>query len=167
LAAAAVGRELDVPAREIAAGMAAYGAVGGRANVIETDYIRIINDCYNANPNSMTAAILSLANLPGRKVALLGDMMELGRTSEALHREIGVLTVQQGIDCVICCGARADAIYKGIISTGEKREAWHFPMKEALLSVLPSLIRKGDNVLVKASHGMHFEELVEELRQLQ
>lgn len=166
LAAAAVGRELGVDDAQISAGIAQYGAVGGRSNLVATGYIRIINDCYNANPNSMAAALRALSELAGRKVAILGDMMELGQASEQLHREIGTLAVQQGIDCLICCGPQAESIYKGLIATGEKREAWFFPMKEALLSVLPSLIHAGDNVLVKASHGMHFETLVAELEKL-
>jgi UDP-N-acetylmuramoyl-tripeptide--D-alanyl-D-alanine ligase len=114
----------------------------------------------------MRAAISSLSTLEGRKVALLGDMFELGEESDNLHREIGEFAARCGIDCLICCGQKAECIYKGLISTGAEIEAWHFPLKGALLNVLPSLIREGDNVLVKASHGMHFEDLVQALEAL-
>lgn len=166
LAAVSVGKVFDISDEAIAAGLSKYEPVGGRANVQKTGYITVINDCYNANPNSMTASILSLATAPGRKVAILGDMGGLGRGEENLHRAIGVLAAKEGIDSVICCGRLAEFFYKGVISTGLGTEAWHFPMKEALFSVLPSLIREGDTVLVKASHFMKFEEVVEELKKL-
>jgi len=167
LAAAAIGSQLGIGEDKIISGLKKYAAVGGRADVQKTDYITIINDCYNANPNSVTASLLSLCTLEGRKVAILGDMKELGRKSRDLHREIGVLAGKSGLDCLICCGNMAEFIYKGLISTGSDTcQAWNFPMKEALFSVLPSLIKEGDTVLVKASHSMHFEEIVEELKKL-
>ncbi len=166
LPAAVIGRYLGLTDEEISLGLLNFSTVGGRAHVIDTGYITIIDDCYNANPNSVTAAVLSLCSLEGRKVAILGDMLNLGRDSDELHRGIGILAGESGVDCLICCGAQAEYIYKGLISTGLEIEAWHFPLKDAFLSVLPSLIRKGDNVLVKASHGMHFEEISEELKKL-
>jgi UDP-N-acetylmuramoyl-tripeptide--D-alanyl-D-alanine ligase len=166
LPAAVIGRYLGLTDEEIRLGLLNFSTVGNRANIIDTGYITIINDCYNANPNSVTASILSLCSLEGRKVAILGDMLELGRNSDELHRGIGILAGKSGVDCLICCGARAESIYKGLISSGVEIEAWHFPLKDAFFSVLPSLIKKGDNVLVKASHSMHFEEIVEELKKL-
>ncbi len=167
LAAAAVGSCLGIEPCDIRAGLSKYAPVGGRANVEHTGYITVINDCYNANPNSVTASLKSLAFLSGRRVAILGDMNELGKNSDDLHRSIGLLAGELGIDCLICCGRKAEFIYKGHISGGTSLEAWYFPLKEALFSVLPSLIKKNDTVLVKASHSMHFEEIVEELRKLQ
>lgn len=166
LPAAAVGRALGLTDSEIARGLLRYAPVGGRACVLDTGYIRLIDDCYNANPNSMAAAVRSLAGLEGRRVAILGDMLELGRDTNDLHREIGVLAHESGLDCLICCGRKAEFIYKGLISTGSEMEAWHFPLKDALLDVLPSLIRRGDTVLVKASHGMHFEAFTKALKEL-
>ncbi len=166
LPAAAIGKELGLSDEEIRLGLLNYAPVGGRASIVDTGFITLINDCYNANPNSVTASILSLCTLEGRKVAILGDMMELGRESDALHRGIGILAGKSGVDCLICCGARAESIYKGLISSQIEIEAWHFPLKDALLSVLPSLIKKSDNVLVKASHSMHFEEITDALKKL-
>jgi UDP-N-acetylmuramoyl-tripeptide--D-alanyl-D-alanine ligase len=166
LPAAAIGRELGLTGEEIRLGLLSYAAVGGRANIADTGYITLIDDCYNANPNSVTASLLSLCSLEGRRVAILGDMKELGRNTNELHREIGIFAAKSGVDCLICCGEKAEFIYKGWISSGCEIEAWHFPLKDALFAVLPSLIKKGDNVLVKASHSMKFEEITEELRKL-
>lgn len=166
LPAAVIGRYLGLTDEEIRLGLLNFSTVGSRANIIDTGYITLIDDCYNANPNSVTAAINSLCALEGRKVVILGDMLNLGRDSDALHRGIGILAGKSGVDCLICCGAQAEHIYKGLISSGVEIEARHFPLKDAFFSVLPSLIKKGDNVLVKASHGMHFEEITEALKKL-
>lgn len=166
LAAAAIGRALDISDKDITAGVMDYVPVEGRANVIDTGYITVIDDCYNANPNSVSAALMSLSILPNRKVAILGDMFELGKNSKNLHREIGICAGHNGIDSLICCGNHAEFTYKGMIASGCQKESWFFPMKDSLYSVLPSLIKQGDVVLVKASHGMHFEEIVEELKKL-
>ena len=166
LPAAAVGHILGLTGEEIAKGLLTYAPVGGRANIKDTGFIRIINDCYNANPNSAAASLTSLSAVPGRRVAILGDMKELGASSRELHRSIGVLSGQLGIDCLICLGEEAEFIYKGFISGGFDTEAWYFPLKDALFSVLPSLIKKDDTVLVKASHSMGFDEVVKELENL-
>ena len=166
LCAACAAHTLGVSDEDIEKGLLSYETVGGRANVEDTGFVTIINDCYNANPNSMTASIASLCSLEGRKVAILGDMKELGSDSRELHRRIGVIAEDCGVGCLICLGEEAEFIYKGFISTGTEREGWHFPLKDAFFSVLPSLIKKGDTVLVKASHSMKFEEIVEELRKL-
>ena len=166
LPAAAAAKLLGLTDEEIAKGLLTYAPVGARASVEETGYVRIINDCYNANPNSMAASLTSLAGIEGRRVAILGDMKELGAKSHDLHRSVGVLAGQLEIDSLICLGEEAEYIYKGFISGGFETEAWHFPMKEAFFSVLPSLIKKGDTVLVKASRSMEFEEVVKEIREL-
>ncbi len=165
-AAAAVGRSLGLTDEEIRLGLLNYKPVGARANVVDTGYITLIEDCYNANPNSMAASIASLCALEGRKVAIFGDMLELGAGSDDLHRSIGVLAAESGIDCLICVGAKAEYIFKGLVSTGREIEAYHFPLREALLERLPSLIKRGDNVLVKASNGMRFAELADALKKL-
>ena len=114
----------------------------------------------------MAASLASLAAASGRRAAILGDMKELGAQSHELHRSIGVLAGQLGIDSLICLGEEAEYIYKGFISGGFDTEAWYFPLKEALFSVLPSLIKRDDTVLVKASHSMGFDEVVKELESL-
>jgi len=165
LAAAAVGRELGVTDVQIAAGLGRYAAVGGRANVIETGRLRVINDCYNANPNSMSASLRSLAGLAGRRVAVLGDMKELGQASAELHRGIGRLAAELEIDLLLITGPEAEAICAGAREAG-MQNAVYFPDKAALEAALPGLLADGDSVLVKASHGMHFETIVDVLRGL-
>ena len=165
LAATAIGRLLGLTDEEIRRGLRSYEPVGGRSNVRHTDFLTVIDDCYNANPNSMAAALSSLAALPGRKVAILGDMKELGSDSAALHRETGALAGELGIDCLITCGDLAAHIYEGFVACAGA-QARHFPSKEQLFSALPSLIQKGDTVLVKASRSMAFETIVDALIQL-
>ncbi|MBQ1252338.1 MAG: UDP-N-acetylmuramoyl-tripeptide--D-alanyl-D-alanine ligase [Firmicutes bacterium] len=162
LAAAAVSKELGLTDEEIANGLLGYKAVGGRANVTDTGKYTVINDCYNANPNSVRAALTSLAGLNGRKVAILGDMFELGADSDALHESVGVFAAEKGIDLLICCGENSKHLYQGFIKTTDK-ESYHFTNRDTMIATLPTFLEKGDNILVKASHGMHFDAVVEAL----
>lgn len=167
LAAAAVGDRLGLSGAELASGLRSYRPVGSRSGVIDTGYITIIDDCYNANPHSMGAALRSLASLGGRRVAVLGDMKELGDKSNELHREIGLLAGELRIDCIICCGEKAEFIFKGYIASRFGGESYHFPFKDILPERLHELINPRDTVLVKASHSMKFEELVDALSKLE
>lgn len=160
LAASAVGHKLGLTPEEIACGLMNFENVGKRADIVETGFLRIIDDCYNANPNSVKAALDSLTELDGRRVAILGDMGELGDSSAELHAEVGEYAVQSGIDCLIAVGARARAIYLGAKRAEKSIEAWYFPDKEELFSVLYTLVKEGDTVLVKASRSMKFEDIV-------
>lgn len=162
LAAVSVSELLGLKEEEIARGILSYKAVGGRANVTEGEAYTVINDCYNANPNSVRAALTSLSGLEGRKVAVLGDMFELGEDSDTLHEEIGVFAAEKNIDVLICCGENAVHIYRGFLKHSEK-EAYHFTSRDTLITMLSTLLAKGDRILVKASHGMHFEAIVENL----
>ena len=160
LAAAAVGRLLGVTDDEIAQGLSLYAPVGGRANVTDTGYVTLINDCYNANPNSVMEALSSLSSLSLRRVAILGDMLELGSQSDQLHRKIGFFAANSAIDRLICCGDRAALIYECYMSANNRNPTYYYPTKTDLIAEMPKLIKKGDAVLVKASHGMKFEELI-------
>lgn len=163
LAATAVSKTLGLSNEEITQGLLSYKAVGGRANVTDTGQYTVINDCYNANPNSVKAALTSLSGLCGRNVAILGDMFELGKDSDALHREIGAFAAEKGIDLLLCCGEKAKRIYEGFIKDAADRKAYHFTDRDTLIATLPTLLEKEDNILIKASHGMHFEHIVEAL----
>jgi len=158
LAGAAVGKALGMSDQDIAEGIASYQTVGDRARVINANGLTIISDCYNANPNSTTAAINSLAQLEGRKVCILGDMLELGADENELHRQVGEHAAKTGIDLVIGCGNLSRHTYEGAKQAGACAE--YFPDKPALFEKLSGLVRKGDNVLVKASHSRAFEEIV-------
>lgn len=158
LAAAAVGKTLGLSDEEIVKGIESYKTVGGRANLIDNGYIRIIDDCYNANPTSVRASVDSLMNFSGRKVCILGDMKELGADELKLHFETG--RYAKKADLVIAAGTLARALAEGA------ETPFYFETKEQALKALPTLIHKGDAVLVKASRSMRFEEIVEELRRM-
>lgn len=164
LMGAAVGWALGLSDAEIAAGIATYETVGNRARLIDASGFTILSDCYNANPNSTASALDSLCALPGRKLCILGDMLELGPDSPRLHRETGERAVRDGVHLVIACGALARDIYAGARNAGG--EARCFADKASLIEALPKLILPGDRVLVKASHSMAFEDVVEALKEL-
>ncbi len=159
LAAVAVGRLLGLSDEQLKNGVEAYRTVGSRANVVNTGRLRIIDDCYNANPTSVKASLDTLKNFSGRTVAILGDMKELGANELSLHYDTGAYAKEIGIDRVISAGPLAKELAKGA------GDLW-FESIEALENELPSLLKDGDTVLVKASHSMHFEKIVEFLKTL-
>ena len=163
LGAAAVCMNFGMSDRDIAAGIAAYQPVGGRAAVEVADGYTIINDCYNANPDSMKSAIESLAMCPGRTVAVLGDMYELGSESVNMHREMGEVCVKEGIKKLITCGELGADIAVAAKEQG-MTDVTHFADTASLSAVIGDLVEAGDYVLVKASHGLHLEAVVEALR---
>lgn len=159
LAAAALGIEFGLTDAEISAGIADFVPMPGRARLFKTARLTVIDDCYNANPSSVASALRSLSAMPGQKTAILGDMLELGERSAALHRETGALARSCGVDLVLTTGGEAQYIAEGAGEIGT-----HFPDKAELIEALPSLLKPGGAVLVKASHGARFEEIVEALR---
>lgn len=158
LAAAAAGKLLGLTDEEIANGVASYKTVGSRANVINTGKIKIIDDCYNANPTSVRASLDTLSNLDGRKVAILGDMKELGSEELKLHFDTGVYAKSKDIGTVITVGELAKELAKGA-------DGKAFDTIEDAKSEILKTIKSGDVVLVKASHSMQFENIVEFLKQ--
>ncbi|MCD7934375.1 MAG: UDP-N-acetylmuramoyl-tripeptide--D-alanyl-D-alanine ligase [Oscillospiraceae bacterium] len=160
LAAAAVGQALGLTPAEIAEGIADYVPVGRRARLLHTGTLTVIDDCYNANPTSVASALRSLSRWTGRRVCILGDMLELGVAAEALHRETGALAARCA-ELVLTTGALAAQI-----AAGAGTKAHHFENRDALLSALPTLLCPGDTVLVKASRSAHFEEITAALETL-
>ena len=170
LAAAGVGLQLGLSIDEIRQGIADVQAVGGRSHVIALPGRTVIDDCYNANPVSVKAAIDLLTTALGRKVAVLGDMFELGQNEAQLHREVGSYAAEKRIDVIICVGKLSRHMYEGALSVNgetltaaEKREAYYFETRDEMLGQLPEILKPGDNILVKASHDMQFEKIVEDL----
>ena len=159
LAAVAAGKLLGLSDEQLKNGVEAYKTVGSRANVINTGKLRIIDDCYNANPTSVKASLDTLKNFAGRKVAILGDMKELGSNELALHYDTGAYAKEIGIDRVLSVGPLAKELARGA------EDLW-FESIDALLPELPDLLKDGDTVLVKASHSMHFENIVDNLKTL-
>lgn len=158
LEGAAVGLAMGLTDDEIARGIAAYETVGRRAAVVDTGYITLIDDCYNANPDSVCCGVDSLAKLPGRKVCILGDMLELGENGPQMHEAVGRYAAEKGIDLVLTCGEMSRRTYIGAGDAGR-----YYDSREELIAALPEMIRPGDKVLVKASRSMRFEEISEAL----
>ncbi len=168
-AAACVGRLLGVSEEQISAGIRAVEAVAGRSHVLLLPNYNLIDDCYNANPVSMRSAIDLLDTVESCKVAILGDMFELGEDSERLHRETGEYAAKAGLDKLICIGDAARSLYQGAKQAGYAGKLFYFRTKEefqeALLAHRELFLPKGSTVLVKASHGMGFSDLVDFLKQ--
>ncbi|HUB66744.1 MAG TPA: UDP-N-acetylmuramoyl-tripeptide--D-alanyl-D-alanine ligase [Candidatus Methylacidiphilales bacterium] len=164
LLAAAVGGECGLSLEEIAKGLERVMLPGARMQVVDFAGVRILNDAYNANPASMRAALLALKEFPGaqRRLAVLGSMGELGRYAAELHREVGALAAELGLDLLIAVGPNADACRAGALAGGLESEKISVVLdaEEAAAALLPHL-REGDIVLVKGSHFMGLERLVE------
>ena len=165
VAGAAVGYTLGLTASEIKAGIESLPSIPGRNHIIETDHMIILDDCYNANPISMKASIDVLNMAIGRKVAVLGNMGELGDTAEALHAEVGTYAAEQNVDLVCGIGDLTHALVEEA-SRGTHTQALWFADNESFIQAIPDIIKDGDNVLVKASHGMNFPQIVHALEEL-
>ncbi len=170
VAAAAVGHTLGMTNEEIDKGIRSVKSVGGRSNILRTPCYTVIDDCYNANPVSMGAALELLAQAPGRHVAILGDMFELGENEKAMHASVGEKAVDMATDVIICVGQLSESMYasaveknKKSINTKKPLEVLYFPTRDQMLAALPGILREGDSILVKASHGMAFTAVVEVL----
>ena len=158
LAAMAVGVTLGLTADEIKRGIESFQNVGSRNHIIKTDAYTVIDDCYNANPTSTKAGLNTLSKLPGRTVAVLGDMKELGANELSLHREVGAYAKEIGIDLLVAVGPLSKATAEGY---GDG--AVYFEDVDGCIASIKGLLKNGDTVLVKASHSMHFERIVEVL----
>ena len=156
--AAAIGRRLGLTGEEIAAGVAAYTTVGSRMHLIRLPGERlVIDDCYNANPQSMAEGLRMLAASPAQhRVAVLGDMGELGQLTAQAHRDMGALTHRLGLTAV-AVGEKMHAL------TETDPQAQWFATVEEAMPAIRQLFTPGTAVLVKASHAMHFERIVKEL----
>ena len=156
--AAAIGETLGLTEEEIVAGVAAYVPTGSRMRLLRLSGERLlIDDCYNANPQAMAEALKLLAGTPGRRVAVLGDMGELGELTVSAHRAIGALTEELGLDGVIAVGEKARDI-----ASAAAHAQW-FPTVAGALPAIRAAFTGRTALLVKASHTMHFETIVKEL----
>lgn len=158
LCAMAVGDKLGLTADQIKRGLESFRNVGSRNHIIKTDAITIIDDCYNANPTSTKAGLDTLSKLDGRKVAVLGDMKELGADELALHREVGAYAKAIGIDLLIAVGPLSEATAEGY-----GKGAYYYADVDGCIDKIKNRLQSGDTILVKASHSMQFERIVEAL----
>lgn len=154
LEGAAVGFAMGLSDEEIVAGIASYETVGRRFSCRNTGFIRLIDDCYNANPDSMRSSIDSLMDFPTRHVCVLGEMLELGRDSEKMHYEVGAYAREKGVDLMLLSGPLCAHTAEGF-----GKNALLYPDKASLMAAIPSQLRQGDTVLVKASLGSKYAEI--------
>lgn len=164
LAATAAGLALGLTTEEIDRGIREARTIAGRTNVIETGGMKVVDDCYNANPISMKAALELLSRAEGRKVAVLGDMGELGADERKLHHEVGVYAGQQKIDALFAAGSLAQEYAKGLKETDRDCLVRYFADRASMTEALLDFVEPGDYVLVKASHFMEFPKVVEALQ---
>lgn len=164
LAAIAVGIELNIPMETIIDGIAAYSPGNMRQNIIAFNGMKIINDAYNASPQSMQAAINVLEELSSkaRGIAVLGDMLEMGSLSEELHYSVGCFIKDKKIDYLITVGSDSRNITKAVADSDNKTiRLHHFKNNEDALDFILSIARQGDYILIKGSRGMKMEQIAE------
>ncbi|HCS28155.1 MAG TPA: UDP-N-acetylmuramoyl-tripeptide--D-alanyl-D-alanine ligase [Spongiibacteraceae bacterium] len=162
LLAAAAAWAVGASFEDIANGLASVRAVKGRLYLQSFPELNLIDDSYNANPASVTAAIDVLSAFSGRRILVLGDMAELGEQTQRLHEDIGSYAARQGIDRVLTCGSLSEFSAQAAGSI-----ASHFSDKSTLIAQLQSLLRPGDSVLVKGSRSAGMEEVVSAVANIQ
>lgn len=162
-AAACVGRIMGLTNEEICEGIAHAKTIAGRTNLITLGDVLVIDDCYNANPVSMKASLDVLAQADGRKIAVLGDMGELGENEREMHYDVGKYAANTGVDILFCCGTLSEELAKGAQRGHTK--VMYFADREKLTQTLINFVEAGDTVLVKASHFMEFPKIIKAMEE--
>ena len=168
LAAVAVGTLLELTADEIKTGLESFEPVWGRMDIFQTtNGIHIVDDTYNANPESMKAAITTLRNLRrnNRSFFVAGDMLELGDQSESLHKQVGAWAAAADIDKLLVTGEFAGAVAAGAMKAKMATAAIFTGTRDEILDTLTQSLRPGDWVLVKGSRGARMDIIVKGLKQ--
>ncbi len=166
LAGTCAGLACGLTLEEIKQGIEHAQTISGRNHLIHTDHYTIMDDCYNANPMSMKSSLDVLSTALGRKVAILGDMGELGTKERALHYTVGEHAAEKQIDLLLCVGTLSEEIINGAKAKNPAMNAQLFAAREDLMQQLPKLLKDGDSILIKASHFMQFHEIVKALTDL-
>jgi UDP-N-acetylmuramoyl-tripeptide--D-alanyl-D-alanine ligase len=164
LAACSVAVTLNVPANQIKRRLEEFEPPAGRGNIINQDGVTIVNDTYNANPLSVSMAIRTLNEMKpgGKRIFILGDMLEMGELSRPSHENIGVQIASSRIDYLFCYGPETLNTVR-MARTLDMTNAIHFDSLQALNNTLKSLQKEGDIIYVKGSRGMAMERVVNEL----
>lgn len=170
LAAFAVGIEFGMQPQTIVDALTGYKPSGMRQRVVQRSGICVVEDCYNAGPDSMKAAIQTFGSMQrlqkkrGRKILVMGDMLELGDYAQQAHYEAGECAGRTDIDIIICVGQLSRAAVKGAQEVCSSRQkVLHFDDKEQLTEKLLSLVQPGDTLWIKGSRGMKLEEVLSRL----
>ena len=158
LCAMCVGKKLGFSLKEAAGALKNFAPEGMRQNVRSVNGYVFIEDCYNANPDSMKASLVTLNTIKkSRSIAVLGDMLELGSYSDEAHLAVGKFAAEQKTDIVLTFGEAAELIKKGAEGAGALAKG--FADKAELTSYLKSILQKNDTVLFKGSRSMKMEEI--------
>lgn len=164
LCASAVGRLLEVSPEQIGFGISCVKALDGRNNIIQKNGITIIDDCYNASPESMKQSLELLTEAVTPTVAILGDMFEQGENEDKSHEEVGEFAVEKNIGTIVCVGTRSKKMYdKAMMQAALKEniDVLYFATVDEAIASLGDYIKKNDTVLLKASNGMNFKRILE------
>ena len=160
LAAYAAATRLGLAPEGVIAGLADFEQTGMRQKVVHAGGMDVIEDCYNANPDSMKAALAMFKDFPcKRRFALLGDMLELGDLSREAHEELGRLAAESGLYCLITYGEQAKRT--AVVAAAKGVETLHAENYREAADALLDRVQPGDAVLVKASHGMALEKVLD------
>lgn len=162
LAAFGVGQELGIPPQDCIQALEQYIPSGMRQRVVHHRGVVVVEDCYNASPDSMAAAIAAAREFPnqGRKILVLSDMLELGEIGPQSHRQVGELAARSGVDLLLAWGPLAAEYAAGARAVG-MGDARHFEEKQQLMAQLAALAEPGDLLWVKGSRGMMLEEVLQ------
>ncbi len=164
MAAANIADMLKLSIEEIAQGLSEYSPVGSRGKIIDEGYFTIIDDCYNAGPDSMRASVNAMPRENGRRIALLGDMLEIGDSSKSKHYELGSFCAEAKIDMLFVFGKDAAYIAQGATDAGAK-EVYDLNnlTEDEIAKFILEKLQRDDVLLVKASRGMKFENIIESI----
>ena len=162
LAAIGVGVELGMNPSKIQEALSQFRNMAGRQEIFEAKGCTIIKDCYNAGPESMAAALTVLGNKPGRRVAVLGDMLELGVCTQAEHYRVGRIAAEKA-DLILAYGPNSSRTINGAITGGmPDTKAKAYENRDEIVAAMKRMVRPGDVILVKGSRGMHMELILEQ-----
>lgn len=162
--AIAAGHCMGVTLKEAAEGLKKMVITDKRLNIKGKNGMKIIDDTYNASPDSMKAAIDVLVATKGfRKIAILGDMFELGESAGQYHFDVGKYAGQSSLDKVIAIGNNARYIAEGALAVMDKNNVTHYETKELLIQNISSIISSGDVILLKGSRGMAMDQVVKKI----
>lgn len=162
MAAISVGMELGVEPTAIRLALTLFENMAGRQEIVQKRGMTIIRDCYNAGPESMAAALVVLGGRPGRRVAVLGDMLELGICAPAEHYRAGRIAAENA-ELVLAYGPNSNRVVSGAITGGmDTAKVKNFTDPDELVAAMKRMLKPGDVVLVKGSHGMHMDQILDQ-----
>ena len=165
LCSVAVANTLNIDSDKIIEGIESFELTKNRMDVIEKNGVKIINGAYNASLESMKASLEYLSKMEGkRKIAILGDMFELGSYSEKLHKEVGKMVCKNNIDILICSGENSKNIVEQAQEEGmNETNIYYIENKEEIVQKVKEILKCGDVILIKASNGMRFFEIADKI----